>query len=101
VEDRVMAAMEAADAAGGDSRCTCASRPIPQTTKPCTLRTAHVAYLLGADSTTASGSSFNDGLYPLYLDVTDENTRADEDPNPVRTLRLRYDAWKAQQSRGR
>jgi uncharacterized Ntn-hydrolase superfamily protein len=96
VEDRVMAAMEAADAAGGDRRCTCESTPIPLTTAQCTSRTAHVAYLLGADSTSASGASHNDGTYPLYLDVTDENTRADEDPNPVRTLRMRYDAWKAQ-----
>lgn len=99
VEDRVMAAMEAADAAGGDRRCTCETRPIPQTTAPCTLRTAHVAYLLGADSTSASGTSHNDGQYPLYIDVTDENTQVSENPNPVRTLRMRYDAWKARQSR--
>lgn len=96
LEDRVMAAMEAADAAGGDKRCTCESRPIPKTAAPCTTRTAHVAYLLGADSTDAPGASFNDGAHALYLDVTDLNTREDEDPNPVRTLRTRYDRWKAQ-----
>lgn len=92
VEDRVMAAMEAADANGGDSRCTCATTPRPATAAPCTNRTAHVAYLLAADSSDVSGASYNDGKYALHIDVTDENTRPDEDPNPVKTLRLRYDA---------
>jgi uncharacterized Ntn-hydrolase superfamily protein len=94
LEDRVMAAMDAADAAGGDKRCTCASTPKPATAAPCTTRTAHVAYLLAADSTSVSGSSFNDGTYPLYLNVTDQNTQQDEDANPVKTLRMRYNAWK-------
>jgi uncharacterized Ntn-hydrolase superfamily protein len=95
IEDRVMAAMEAADAAGGDRRCTCASTPIPTTTAACTSRTAHVAYLLAADSASVEGRSFNDGTYAVFLDVTDLNTRPDEDPNPVRTLRMRYDTWKS------
>ncbi len=94
IEDRVMAAMDAAEAAGGDSRCTCATTPKPQTALPCTTRTAHVAYLLAADSSDVPGNSYNDGKYALYLNVTDENTTPQEDPSPVRTLRLRYDAWK-------
>ena len=94
IEDRVMAAMEAADAEGGDKRCTCQTTPIPKTSRPCTTRTAHVAYLAAADSTDASGSSFNDGKYSLMLDVTDANTLPNEDPDPVRTLRMRYDKWK-------
>ncbi|MEO6445656.1 MAG: DUF1028 domain-containing protein [Gemmatimonadaceae bacterium] len=96
VEDRVMAAMEAADASGGDKRCTCESTPMPKTIAACTTRTAHVAYLLAADPKDASGSSHNDGTYAVYLNVTDDNTRENENPNPVRTLRMRYDAWKAQ-----
>jgi len=99
LEDRVMAAMVAADAAGGDRRCSCETPPVPRTTAACQARSAHVAYLLAADSTSTSGASFNDGAYALYLDVTDENTRPDESPNPVTTLRLRYDAWKAAQRR--
>lgn len=95
LEDRVMAAMEAADAAGGDKRCTCDTQPVPKTVAACTSRTAHVAYLVAADAASREGTSFNDGTYALYLNVTDQNTRADEDPSPVRTLRLRYDAWKA------
>ncbi|MBL8960578.1 MAG: DUF1028 domain-containing protein [Gemmatimonadetes bacterium] len=94
IEDRVMAAMDAAEAAGGDSRCTCATTPRPQTALPCVTRTAHVAYLLAADSSDAAGVSFNDGKYSVYLNVTDENTTPQEDPSPVRTLRLRYDAWR-------
>jgi uncharacterized Ntn-hydrolase superfamily protein len=41
--DRVMAAMEAADAAGGDARCTCETDPVPDA--PCDGRNAHVAYI--------------------------------------------------------
>jgi uncharacterized Ntn-hydrolase superfamily protein len=96
--DRVMAAMEAANREGGDRRCTCASEPATAATQACMLRTSHVAYLLAADSTDASGESFNDGRYRLYIDVTDENIRPDESPDPVTTLRMRYDAWKRAQA---
>ncbi len=91
--DRVMAAMEAADAAGGDSRCTCETEP-PTAAAQCTGRTSHVAYILAANPGDAAGESFNDGDYSLFLDVHDENIRREEDANPVRTLRMRYDAWK-------
>lgn len=95
--DRVMAAMEAADAAGGDSRCSCESEPVPQTVAPCTHRTSFVAYLLQAERTDPEGESFNDGEWSVYLNVTDDNIRPDENANPVTTLRMRYDAWKARQ----
>jgi uncharacterized Ntn-hydrolase superfamily protein len=95
LEDRAMAAMEAADEAGGDGRCSCASAPVPAV--PCTTRTAHVAYLLAADRTDAQGRSFNDGAYDLYIDVNDQNIAPDEDINPVVTLRRRYDALRAQE----
>lgn len=91
--DRVMAAMEAADAAGGDRRCTCSTEPVPDA--PCEFRTSFVAYLLVADPDDVEGESFNDGDYHLYLNVTDENLRPGENANPVVTLRARYDAWKA------
>ncbi len=82
--DRVMAAMEAADAAGGDGRCTCETEPLPDA--PCDGKTSHVAYILLADG--CSG----DGEYALFIDVTDENIEAHENANPVKTLRMRYDA---------
>ena len=91
--DRVMAAMEAADRAGGDRRCTCESEPIPEA--PCDGKTSHVAYLLVANADDPEGESFNDGEYSLFIDVTDENIRPDENANPVITLRMRYDRWKA------
>ncbi len=61
--DRVMAAMEAADEAGGDVRCTCESEPLPR--GPCYSRNAHVAYILAADPDDQEGDSFNNGEYAL------------------------------------
>jgi uncharacterized Ntn-hydrolase superfamily protein len=90
--DRVMAAMEAADAAGGDKRCTCEEEPKPKA--PCDGKTAHVAYITIANKDDAPGSSHNDGTYYAYISVTDENVQPEENANPVKTLRLRYDAWK-------
>src|SRR3984885_653199 len=48
VTDRVMAAMEAADAAGGDSRCPCQSPAVPPESSsiPCPTRSSLVAYIL-------------------------------------------------------
>ena len=91
--DRVMAAMEAADAAGGDSRCTCETEPLPEA--PCDGKTSHVAYLLVANADDPEGESFNDGEYWLFIDVTDENIQPDENANPVITLKMRYNRWKA------
>ncbi len=93
--DRVMAAMDAAAAAGGDVRCTCESEPVLEA--PCETKTAHVAYILAADPDDPEGESFNDGDYFLYLNVTDNNILPEENANPVVTLRMRHDAWKARQ----
>jgi uncharacterized Ntn-hydrolase superfamily protein len=67
--DRVMAAMEAGDAAGGDRRCTGG-------------KTAYVAYLLIVEK----------GGKSVYISATDADTRPNESANPVKTLRLRYNA---------
>jgi hypothetical protein len=91
--DRVMAAMEAADARGGDSRCTCATGPAIDA--PCDGKTSHVAYILRAEKDDPGGESFNDGRYSLYLSVTDRDIQPTENANPVKTLRLRYDRSKA------
>lgn len=92
--DKVMAAMEAADAKGGDRRCTCETGPLPDA--PCDGKNAHVAYLLAANTDDPEGNSFNDGNYLVFLNVTDENIQPNENANPVIALRMRYDAWKAQ-----
>ena len=103
--DRVMAAMEAADASGGDSRCTCPEIPAgsPAPAIPCDSKTAHVAYILMAERNDPNGQSHNDGKYAMYITVTQPESggpnaiHAGENLNPVKTLRMRYDAWRKTQ----
>lgn len=90
--DRVMAAMEAADALGGDRRCSCDTAP--KTNAPCLTKTSHVAYILLAEKTDKNKTTHNDGDYAMFIPVTEADIKPDEDGNPVKTLRLRYDAWK-------
>jgi len=101
--DRVMAAMEAADGSGGDSRCTCPPWPTDGTAPqiPCDGRNAHVAFILMADKTDQNGDSHNNGHYAMYITVSQpgpangpNQIKAGENLNPVKTLRLRYDAWR-------
>jgi uncharacterized Ntn-hydrolase superfamily protein len=93
--DRVMAAMEAGDRLGGDSRCSCVTPPGARA--PCAGKTSHVAYILMAEKSDSNGTSFNNGKYSMYLTVTQGTIRPEENANPVRTLRLRYDAWRKAQ----
>jgi hypothetical protein len=103
ITDRVMAAMEAADGSGGDSRCTCPAWPTDGSKPaiPCDGKTSHVAYILMSEPTDTSGDSHNNGKYAMYLTVAQpgENNgagaiRSSENLNPVKTLRLRYDEWR-------
>src|SRR6188472_1053780 len=89
--DHVMAAMEAADANGGDHRCNCGNNPLDFV--PCDNKTAHVAYIAIAEKTDQPGVTHNDGKYYAYISVTDDNIKAGESGNPVKTLRLRYNTW--------
>src|SRR5918993_3436261 len=89
--DRVMAAMEAADANGGDHRCNCGANPMEFV--PCDNKTAHVAYIAIAEKTDQPGVTHNDGKYYAYISVTDDNIKPGESGNPVKTLRMRYDSW--------
>jgi hypothetical protein len=106
ITDRVMAAMEAADGSGGDSRCTCPPWPTDGTKPkiPCDEKTAHVAYILMAEKTDTNGDSHNNGKYTMYINVSQPAAdhgsnviREGENLNPVKTLRLRYDAWRKKQ----
>ncbi len=90
--DHVMAAMEAADAKGGDKRCNCETEPKPKA--PCAGKTAHVSYILIANKGDATEKSHNQGKYYAYIRVTDQDIKPSENANPVKTLRMRYDAWK-------
>lgn len=104
ITDRVMAAMDAADASGGDSRCSCPPPPADgaSTTVPCNGKTAHVAYILMAEKTDTNGDSHNNGSYTMFLRVAQPDKGANaihegENLNPVKTLRLRYDEWRKKQ----
>jgi hypothetical protein len=104
ITDRVMAAMEAADAGGGDSRCACPPPPEDGSKPaiPCDGKTAHVAYILMAEKTDTNGDSHNNGTYTMFIRVAQPDKGANaihegENLNPVKTLRLRYDAWRKTQ----
>ncbi len=105
ITDRVMAAMEAADASGGDQRCTCDRPPIPEENKaiPCTNRTTLIAYILMAEPNDTNGDSHNNGKYKMFINVSQPQAdhpsgiKAGENLNPVKTLRMRYDVWRKAQ----
>ncbi len=106
ITDRVMAAMEAADGSGSDSRCTCPPWPTDGSMPaiPCSEKTAHVAYILMAEKGDTNGDSHNNGKYTMYLTVSQPAPdhgpnviHEGENLNPVKTLRMRYDAWRKTQ----
>ncbi len=99
--DRVMAAMEAADVSGGDSRCSCPPAPADGSTPriPCNDKTSHLAYILMAERTDTNGDSHNNGKYSMYITVSQPDhgpnaIKEGENLNPVKTLRMRYDIWR-------
>ena len=103
ITDRVMAAMETADAGGGDSRCSCPPPADGSGPKiPCDNKTAHVAYILVAEKTDTNGDSHNDGNYTMFIRVAQPDhgplsIHEGENLNPVKTLRMRYDEWRKKQ----
>jgi hypothetical protein len=104
--DRVMTALEAADKNGGDVRCSCPPPPADgKPAIPCDDKHAHVAFILMANPNDTNGDSHNNGKYAMYLTVSQpvlangsdagpNRTKAGESLNPVKTLRMRYDAWR-------
>jgi hypothetical protein len=103
ITDRVMAAMDAADHAGGDSRCTCPPSPAggSKPANPCDGKTSDVAYILMAEPKDTSGDSHNNGKYAMYITVAQPGEtngagaiKPGENLNPVKTLRVRYDVWR-------
>jgi len=101
--DKMMAAMEAARALGGDGRCSCdPGRPTSCGVPPASFtKSAHVACLVIARLGDTNGGcnatrGCAEGEYWMNLNVRDGAS----DPDPVYTLEDRYDAWKARM-RGR
>ena len=110
ITDRVMAAMDAADANGGDSRCQCPPPPADgsKPANPCTGKTSHVAYILMSEPGDTDGKSHNDGNYKMFIKVAQPSLpngnevgpgaiKPGEDLNPVKVLRTRYDEWRKAQ----
>ena len=106
ITDRAMAAMEAADGSGGDSRCTCPPWPTDGTRPPipCDGRTAHVALILMAEPGDSNGDSHHNGRYAMYITVAQpgpengpQQIKPGENLNPIKTLRMRYDVWRQKQ----
>jgi len=98
--DRAMAALQAGDEQGGDSRCGCPPEPADGGTPlPCDAKHAHVAFILLANPTDTI-DSYSKGQYAMYITVSQPGAdrpfgaKAGESLNPVKTLRLRYDAWR-------
>ncbi len=95
---KVMEAMEAARALGGDGRCSCSvgaptscGVPPPGFTKSAHVGSVQLARVGDVDSACASGPDCAAGLY--YLDLNVIGFFAD--PDPVFTLQTMYDAWRA------
>jgi hypothetical protein len=106
ITDRVMAAMEAADGSGGDSRCDCPPWPTDGSRPAiaCDGKTSHIAYILMSEPNDTSGDSHNNGKYAMYITVAQPGEangagaiKAGENLNPVKTLRMRYDVWRKAQ----
>jgi Family of unknown function (DUF1028) len=98
--DRVMAAMESVDANGGDVRCSCPP-PEAHPALPCDNKHAHAAFILLSNPADHSGDAESNGKYAMYIGVTQpapgrmQGAKPGESLNPVKTLRMRYDAWRA------
>lgn len=52
-----------------------------------------MCYMVAANNSDKLGKALNDGDYYLEIQVTDQDIKPDENDNPVKTLRMRYDRW--------
>jgi len=84
--DHVMRRWKPPTPRGGDKRCNCETDPKPSA--PCDGKTAHVAYIVIARKDEATTKSHNQGDYYAYIRVTDDDIKASENANPVKTLRI-------------
>lgn len=94
---RVMAAMEAARALGGDGRCSCLSGPPPScgAPPPGFIKSAHTAFVVLArlgdsDGTCNGADGCANGDYYLYRKAIGNSS----DPDPVIELRRRFLEWR-------
>jgi hypothetical protein len=94
---KLMAAMEAARAMGGDGRCSCqAGDPTACGAPPATFtKTAHVGFVIVARTGDTDGGCASDGCaagdYFMNFNVAGAQSG---DPDPVFTMQANYDAWR-------
>lgn len=100
VADKLVAAMEAARAMGGDGRCSCNSgAPTSCGSPPASfVKSAHIGYLLIArpgdsDGVCNGNVGCANGSYYLNLNVANQNSN---DPDPVLQLRTAFLNWRLQ-----
>jgi uncharacterized Ntn-hydrolase superfamily protein len=100
--DKLMAAMEAAAAMGGDGRCSCnGGNPTACGSPPVAFtKSAHIGLMIvsrpsDVDASCAGSTGCGGGEY--WLDLNVRNQQA-SDPDPVVQLRQLYNVWRAQQA---
>ena len=97
MSQRVMAAMEAARAMGGDGRCSCdAQQPTSCGSPPTTFtKSAHVGFfILARPGDEPFCNFYGCGLGDLHLVINKAGLVASS-PDPVYEIRTKYDAWRA------
>lgn len=99
--DKLMAAMEAARAMGGDGRCSCApsaptacGAPPPSFTKSSHIALMIVSRPSDVDSPCTGGGGCGAGDYWLDLNVANQPASA---PDPVLQLQTMFNTWKQNQ----
>jgi uncharacterized Ntn-hydrolase superfamily protein len=103
LSEKLMAAMDAARAFGGDGRCSCSEgNPTGCGAPPASFtKSSHIAFMIigrpGDTDGTCSSAGCANGSYYMRLNVANQPSTA---PDPVVQLRGLYDTWKTQQ-RGR
>lgn len=101
IGDKLMAAMQAARAMGGDGRCSCSqSQPTACGAPPASFtKSAHIGLMIVSrpsdlDAPCGGLGGCGGGQYWMDLNVANQTASA---PDPVVQLQTRYNAWKAQQ----
>lgn len=97
MSQRVMAAMEAARAMGGDGRCSCdAQQPTSCGSPPATFtKSAHVGFfILARPGDEPYCNFYGCGLGDLHLVINKAGLVASS-PDPVFEIRAKYDQWRA------
>lgn len=97
--EKMMAAMEAARAMGGDGRCSCASNnPTGCGAPPDDFdKSAHIGFMTGSrrgdvDGTCGDSPGCAHGVYYMDLNVKNQHT---VDPDPVFQLQQLFEDWRA------